>query len=197
MRYLIVFMNFVRLLCNFALDDIAANTEQCLSESSSSKTIPRNTLTPELYFAKKKYNDGGSEADESESSSSDDSDRNRVRGVAGGGSESDSDWTPAGSRKTLKRKHRRRAGDTDSGDEDLAKRDDDEPVATYERKFTFGGELMADSWVDSNLSDAMNHLCWLISLSSGCCHPSDQSHYHCWVVHWPSPPDQFHTFQGT
>ncbi len=122
------------------------------SESSSSRIIPRNTLTPELYFEKKKYNDGGSDADDSESSSSDD-ESERVSGVAGG-SGSDSDWTPAGSRRTRKRKHRRRAGETDSGDEVQARRDDDEPVATYERKLTFGGELMADSWVDSNLSDA-------------------------------------------
>jgi hypothetical protein len=28
------------------------------------------------------------------------------------------------------------------------------PKATYERKFTYKGELMADSWVDASLTDA-------------------------------------------
>jgi hypothetical protein len=121
-------------------------------ESNHPKVIPRNTLTPESY-SRMRYDNGGSDADESEASGTDDNNRNKDREGSEG---SDSDWISAGNRKTLKRKHRRRAGETESSADEGQDKDneDDLPVATYERKFTHGGELMADSWANSNLSDA-------------------------------------------
>jgi len=121
-------------------------------------TIKRNSLIPELYHLQKKGNDEGHSDGYMSEISEDDSQDGGNRYKKKGATKSDSDSDGSGFIEVRRKSRKRRGHDTDSNssteNETRVKFDLGSPKATYERKFIYKGELMADNWADANLSQA-------------------------------------------